>query len=88
VITLPDWGSVHANVGSTDAVWTVVINRIPLHARFRLSNNVLVPAFASNTDVELPLVWHAPKEVRLAFVVRTEAEGRLCAGLRQLVVRL
>ena len=83
VFALPDWGSVHANVGSTDAVWTVVINRIPLHARFRLSHNVLVPAFASNTDVELPLVWHAPKEVRLAFVIRTEAEGdrvRVCGN--------
>lgn len=64
-------------------LWTVVINRIPLHARFRLSNNVLVPAFASNTDVELPLIWHAPKEVRLAFAVRTEAEGdcvRVCGN--------
>jgi hypothetical protein len=50
-----------------------------LSARFRLINGVLVPAFTSNTDLEMPLVWRAPKEVRLAFVVRTQsAEGSVC----------
>jgi hypothetical protein len=72
VLSLPDWGLVHASVGLKDTLWTVAIDRIPLHARFRLINGVLVPAFASATDLELPLVWHAPEQVRLAFVVRTE----------------
>ena len=74
VFSLPDWGAVHASVGLNDTLWTVAIDRIPLHARFRLINGVLVPTFASGTDLELPLVWHAPKEVRLAFVVRTEED--------------
>lgn len=34
-------------------------------------NGVLVPMFASNTDPEMPLVWKAPKNVRLVFVIRT-----------------
>lgn len=75
VFSLPEWGLVHASVGINDTIWTVCINRIPLHARFRLIHNVLVPAFASTTDIEMPLIWHAPKELRLAFVVRTEFEG-------------
>ena len=83
VLSLPDWGAAHASVGLDDTLWTVRIDRVPLHARFRLVNNVLVPAFASGTDIELPLVWHAPKEVRLAFVVRTELEEtatRICGN--------
>jgi hypothetical protein len=75
VLFLPDWGSVHASVGINNTHWTVAIDRLPLHARFRLINGVLVPAFASNSDLELPLVWQAPKEMRLAFVVGTEPEG-------------
>jgi hypothetical protein len=74
VMTLPDWGMVSASVGLNNTLWTVAIDRIPLNARFRLINNILVPAFASATDIEMPLVWRAPKEVRLAFVVRTELE--------------
>ena len=78
VLSLPDWGRVHASVGLHDTLWTVALDRIPLHTRFRLSNGVLVPAFASATDLELPLVWHAPKQVRLAFaVVTTEEEERV-----------
>ena len=72
VLSLPDWGMVHASVGLNDTLWSVPIDRIPLHARFRPINGVLVPAFASATDIELPLVWQSPKEVRLAFVIRTE----------------
>ena len=72
VMTIPDWGVAHANVGLTDTIWSVPIDRIPLNARFRLINGVLVPTFASATDVEMPLVWRAPKEVRLVFVVRSE----------------
>lgn len=75
VLWLPDWGAVHASVGLLDTLWTVALHQIPLHARFRLINEVLVPAFASATDVEMPLVWHAPAAVRLAFVVRTETTG-------------
>ena len=74
-LSLPGWGRAHASVGLNDTLWTVAINRIPLHARFRLINQVLVPAFASATDMEMPLVWQAPESLRLAFVVRTESEG-------------
>jgi hypothetical protein len=75
VYALPNWGLVHANVGRNDTLWTVGLNRIPLHAHFRLINQVLVPAFASVTDVEMPVVWQSPSSMRLAFVVRTEFEG-------------
>lgn len=72
VVALPDWGVAHASVGMNDTLWSVAIDRIPLHARFRLVNGVLVPAFASETDVEMPLIWQAPEQVRLVFVVRTQ----------------
>ena len=81
VLSLPEWGEVHASVGLNDTLWTVAISQIPLHARFRLINKVLVPAFASDTDTEMPLVWQAPKEVHLAFVVLTEtADGSTSIG--------
>lgn len=72
VMPIPGWGRAHASVGLSDTLWSVPIDRIPLKARFRVINGVLVPMFASLTDLEMPLVWHAPKEVRLVFVVRTE----------------
>ncbi|HEY6169288.1 MAG TPA: hypothetical protein VI454_14700, partial [Verrucomicrobiae bacterium] len=68
-LSLPDWGLVHASVGLNDTIWSVAIDQVPLHARFRLVNGVLVPVFASATEIEMPLVWRAPKEMRLAFVV-------------------
>ena len=71
VVSLPDWGLAHASVGLKDTIWSVPIDRIPLNARFRLINDVLVPVFASNADIEMPLVWQAPKEVRLVFAVCT-----------------
>lgn len=83
VLLLPDWGRVHASVGPNDTLWSVRIDRIPLHARFRVINGVLVPAFDSTSNVELPLVWHAPKEMRLAFALRTEPSNggvRVCAN--------
>ena len=52
------------------------INHIPLKAHFRLLNQVLVPVFASTSDVEMPLVWQSPAEVRLVFVVGTEFADR------------
>ena len=72
VMPIPGWGVAHANVGLSDTIWSVPIDRIPLKARFKLISGVLVPMFASTTELEMPLVWQAPKEVRLAFVVRTE----------------
>jgi hypothetical protein len=75
VLVLPEWGRVQASVGLTDTLWTVAIQRLPLHARFRLIHQVLVPVFASSGDLELPLLWQAPSEVRLAFVVRTESNA-------------
>jgi hypothetical protein len=79
VLALPEWGPVHASVGLDDTLWTVAIPCLPLHTRFHLVNQVLVPAFIAPTDLELPLVWQAPPEVRLAFVVRMEEET---AGVR------
>ena len=72
VVSVPDWGLAHASVGLNDTIWSVPIDRIPLNARFRLINGVLVPIFASGMDMEMPLVWRAPREVRLVFAVRTE----------------
>jgi hypothetical protein len=77
VMDIPGWGDVHANVGLTDTLWSVPIQRLPLRARFRLSNEVLVPVFASSTDLEMPLIWQAPAEVRLVFVVGTKFEDDL-----------
>ncbi len=78
---IPGWGLAHANVGLTDTIWSVPIERIPLKARFRVINGVLVPMFASLTDLEMPMVWQAPKDVRLVFVVRTEvSEGCVVVG--------
>ncbi|HEV2695858.1 MAG TPA: hypothetical protein VG347_23415, partial [Verrucomicrobiae bacterium] len=79
VMTIPDWGLAHANVGLSDTIWSVPIDRLPLKARFRLINGVLVPMFASTTDLEMPLVWRPPTEVKLVFVVRTELMGDLTA---------
>ena len=61
VFNLPGWGFVHANVGLNDTLWSIAIDRIPLHARFKLINQVLVPMFASTTDIEMPLVWRKSK---------------------------
>ena len=72
VMPIPGWGMAHADVGLSDTIWSVAIDRLPLKARFRVSNGVLVPMFASTTELEMPLVWQVPKEVRLVFVVRTE----------------
>ena len=77
---IPGWG-LAANVGLSDTIWSVPIDRIPLKARFRVTNGVLVPMFASLTDLEMPMVWQAPKDVRLVFVVRTEvSEGCVVVG--------
>jgi hypothetical protein len=75
VMHIPGWGVAHANVGMTDTLWSIPIDRIPLKARFRVIDKVLVPMFASHTDLEMPIVWQAPAEVRLVFVVRTELDG-------------
>ena len=74
VMAVPGWGVAHADVGLADTIWSVPINRIPLKARFRVSNGILLPMFASLTDLEMPMVWQTPKEVRLVFVVRTTVE--------------
>ena len=73
VMRIPNWGVAHANDGLPDTLWSVRIDRIPLKARFRVINSVLVPMFASDTDLEMPLVWQVPKEIRLVFMVRTLA---------------
>src|SRR5439155_20107005 len=72
VIKIPDWGPAHANIRENDILWSIPIKRIPLKAKFRLINQVLVPMFASCTDLEMPMMWQAPPEVRLVFVVHTE----------------
>lgn len=77
VFHIPGWGAVHASVGPGDTLWSVPLDRIPLHARFRLINQVLVPMFASVTDIEMPLVWKVPPEVKVVFVVGTQQEDEL-----------
>lgn len=77
VFLVPEWGMAHANVGIYDTIWTVPIDRIPLHARFKLINGVLVPMFASSNELEMPLIWKAPKDVRLVFVIQTEPDGQV-----------
>lgn len=78
VLSLPEWGPVHGNIGSSNTLWTVAINRIPLNARFRLVHDLIVPAFESKADIDMPLTWQAPKEVRLAFAILTHVkEGRV-----------
>jgi hypothetical protein len=74
VFHIPDWGFVHANAGLNDTLWSVPIGRIPLHARFKLVNQVMVPMFASGTDIEIPLVWKVPTEVKVVFAVLTKQE--------------
>jgi hypothetical protein len=76
VAQVPGWGLAHASVGLTDTIWSVSINRIPLKTRLRLINGVLLPMFASASDLEMTLVWQSPEDVRLVFVVGTEfADG-------------
>jgi hypothetical protein len=74
VMHFPDWGMAHASIGVDDTYWSVPIDRIPLDARFRVINGVLVPVFASNHDPQMPLIWFAPKDVHLVFVTRTVTE--------------
>ncbi len=57
VFSIPNWGAVHASVGLHDVLWCIALDKIPLHARFKLINQVMVPMFASGTDLEMPLVW-------------------------------
>jgi hypothetical protein len=71
VMPVPGWGVAHANVALGNTLWSIPIDRIPLKARFRVNGGVLVPMFASGTELEMPLVWQAPAEVRLVFAVRT-----------------
>jgi hypothetical protein len=75
VFHLPEWGTVHASVGLSDTVWSVPIRRIPIHARFRLVEGVMVPVFTSTKDIELPLVWNVPSAVTVVFVVLTQDDG-------------
>lgn len=72
VVAVPGWGRVHASVGGADTFWSVPISRLPLKARFKLFNGVLLPMFASDSELEMPLEWSAPATVRLVFVVGTE----------------
>jgi len=70
VIHLPQTGMAHANVSTNDTLWSVAIDRISLNTKFRLIDDVLVPAFTAETDIAIPLLWHAPKELRLVFAVQ------------------
>jgi hypothetical protein len=76
VFHLPEWGAVHASVGLHDVLWCIALDKIPLHARFKLINQVMVPMFASGTDLEMPLVWKVPVSVKVVFCVLTkESDG-------------
>jgi hypothetical protein len=74
VFHLPEWGAVHASVGLHDVLWCIALDKIPLHARFKLINQVMVPMFASGTDIEMPLVWRVPVNVKVVFCVLTKEE--------------
>ena len=74
VFHIPKWGAVHASVGVHDVLWCIALDKIPLHARFKLINQVMVPMFASGTDIEMPLVWRVPANVKVVFCVLTKAE--------------
>ena len=74
VFHIPNWGAVHASVGLHDVLWCIALDKIPLHARFKLINQVMVPMFASGTDIEMPLVWRVPVNVKVVFCVLTKAE--------------
>lgn len=74
VFSLLNWGKVNASVGLHDTLWCVTLDRIPLHARFKLVNQVMVPMFASGTDLEMPLVWKVPANVKVIFAVQTKTE--------------
>jgi hypothetical protein len=82
VMQIPGWGMAHANISLGDTIWSVPIDKLPLKARFRVINGILVPMFASQNDLEMPMVWQAPKEIQLVFVVRTtsEEDGVFVAG--------
>jgi hypothetical protein len=72
LIKIPEWGVAHASIGMQDIIWSIEINRLPLNAKFRLVNQVLVPMFGSTPDLEMPMVWEKQGALRLVFVVRTE----------------
>jgi hypothetical protein len=74
VFHIPNWGNVHASVGLHDVLWCIALDRIPLHARFKLINQVMVPMFASSTDLEMPLMWKVPQSVKVVFCVLTKAD--------------
>jgi len=74
VFHIPEWGAVHASVGLHDVLWCIALDKIPLHARFKLINQVMVPMFASGTDIEMPLVWRVPVNVKVVFCVLTKEE--------------
>jgi hypothetical protein len=74
VFSIPNWGAVHASVGLHDVLWCIALDKIPLHARFKLINQVMVPMFASGTDLEMPLVWKVPANVKVLFCVLTKAD--------------
>lgn len=74
VFNISGWGDVHASVGLHDTLWSVTLDRIPLHARFKLVNQVMVPMFASGTDIEMPLVWKVSANLKVVFAVLTKAE--------------
>ncbi len=76
VFIIPNWGAVHASVGLHDVLWCIALDKIPLHARFKLINQVMVPMFASGTDLEMPLIWKVPVNVKVIFAVLTkESDG-------------
>ena len=71
---IPDWGFVHASAVRTTRFGRCQLTAFRLHARFKLVNQVMVPMFASGTDLEMPLVWKVPAEVKVVFAVLTKQE--------------
>ena len=55
VMSVSGWGHVHADVGLNDTVWSVPIKQLPLKARFRVINGVLIFKTATPLDCSFQL---------------------------------
>lgn len=71
---VPNLGHAHANVSKDSTVWSVRLDRVPLNTCFGMVGGVLVPKFES-AEMQMPLEWKVPEEVRLVFVTETKFQG-------------
>lgn len=73
---IPNWGRVGVTTVGAHNFYTVWINRIPMNARFRLLEGVMVPQFNSSTDPLMTLVWDPRHlDLKLKMLIRITREG-------------